>query len=228
MRASCNDARCVRETITVSHTRIVGLLLASSCVLEPTKLGEQERSDTGGASEPTTASSDTAEPTTGEVSEHGIGAPCSHGVPASEIDSKIVTFPALDCDALVCVYADIAVAPAGTCMSDLECNAADPSLGRFECALPDTECRLSPDYIAERSFCSDFCENDDECGDAEPSACATGFSCVALASIGSAGCRGVCACNDDVDLATSTDVREDCLAGTAPACVEHPGQGLCP
>ncbi|HWB82275.1 MAG TPA: hypothetical protein VG755_45235 [Nannocystaceae bacterium] len=214
----------------MNHVAILAVLLAASCVLDPTKLGEQESEGDGGASLPTTADSgDAAESTsTGGTSAHGIGAPCVHELPAGAIESKIVTFPALDCDGLVCVYADSSVAPADMCMGDLECNAADPSLGRFECALPDAECRLSADYVAARSFCSTFCETSAECEDAEPSACATGFSCVALASIGSAGCRGVCACNDDVDVATSTDVRDDCLAGTAPACIEHPGQGLCP
>ena len=50
-----------------------------------------------------------------------IGAPCNHGdVQAPE--AQVVTFPALSCNDLLCVFAQKDEAPKIACKSDAECN----------------------------------------------------------------------------------------------------------
>jgi hypothetical protein len=77
-----------------------------------------------------------------------VGAPCNHGTVEAP-PSKLVTFPALSCSDLLCVYGEEKTIPDTGCMNDLDCNAASGGDGAniFECELPDDgglgECRLS-------------------------------------------------------------------------------------
>ena len=45
-----------------------------------------------------------------------VGAPCNHGS-VEPPESKLVTFPALSCNDLLCIYADEAKAPSGGSLS---------------------------------------------------------------------------------------------------------------
>jgi hypothetical protein len=217
--------------------RIVLVLLAcNGCVLGDVDLGDDSSSTADADADSdaddsaptgTTAPNDSM---TGPVDPdtQGVGAPCDHGLPPSEVpESKLLTFPALDCEDLMCLYADVAVAPADPCESDVDCNASNPELGRFVCN-DESRCELAADYVAEHSMCTRLCDVDADCGTDEPTTCQTGFSCAPQSSLGDACCRPVCVCNDDLDEATAHDLEEDCESGIAECCAVSPGLGLCP
>jgi hypothetical protein len=209
------------------------------CVLSDAKLGAgaesssgtpaQESSEDDGSAQTITVSDESA---TGPIDADGdgIGAPCDHGWPAGKVPkSKLLTFPALDCEGLVCLYAAIDEPPADSCTSDAECNAADPGVERFACNVTEGSCELSGAYVDERSMCSAFCESDADCATDEPTSCVTGFQCAPMSSLGEACCEPVCVCADDLDEASSVDLEKSCLAGTQEGCCDTlPGNGLCP
>lgn len=230
------------KAIIVNHElRITAVLTLSiaGCILDPAKLGEEAESSsgmqTGDSSESdsitvtSTTPGDGASTTMPDDDELGIGGPCDHGKPADYVpESKLLTFPALDCEDLLCIYADIADPPADPCTSDAECNATNPELARFACSL-EGRCEVSRAYFEARSMCSATCESDVDCATDETTNCQTGFSCVPITSLGEICCQPVCVCNDDLDFASTQDLTEACLNGTQEGCCDtQPGAGLCP
>ncbi len=207
-----------------AHARCFLLALVTAVACDPVKLGEQHlEGESSSAADDATVTGDTT------PAEGGLGAPCDHGRPESYVpESKLVTFPALDCAGMLCAYVDISEPPDDACSNDAECNAADPATGRFTCDVPTATCRIAHEYFAARSMCSQFCESDDECMQDGATECATGFTCVPLSSIGDAACRPMCACRDDLDFVSSQALVEECSSGESPGCTQHPGQGLCP
>jgi hypothetical protein len=147
-----------------------------------------------------------------------VGAPCNHGS-VEPPASKLVTFPALSCSDLLCVYGEEKTVPQIQCTSDNDCNdTAGESI--FECV--NSSCRLSLDHVLKRSMCSKTCETSEDCNnnslsnrptvDDDETACATGFSCTVLQRLGQFCCQRLCVCNDDLD--TLDDLEERCRPNT--------------
>ncbi len=150
-----------------------------------------------------------------------VGAPCNHGT-VDPPSSKLVTFPALSCSDLLCVYGEEQTVPETACDSDADCNQSAGGDARvFECTNPgedNSACRLSLDYVLERSMCSKTCSSDDDCNntalnnrptvDDDETSCEGGFSCTVLQRLGQFCCQQLCVCRDDLD--TLLDLEEQC------------------
>jgi len=160
-----------------------------------------------------------------------VGAPCNHG----SVDppaSKLVTFPALSCSDLLCVYGEEKTVPEVACTQDSDCNAGGVpgEANVFECETDTSTCRLSLQYVLERSMCSKACETDDDCNnttlnnrpavDGDETSCASGFSCTVLQRLGQFCCESLCVCRDDLD--TLDDLEAACTPLTGEAWVECP------
>lgn len=162
-----------------------------------------------------------------------VGAPCNHGS-VEPPASKLVTFPALSCSDLLCVYGEDQTIPNTGCESDPECNMASGGNGAniFECELPEGggpgECRLSLQYVLERSMCSKTCASDEDCNntklsnrptvDDDETNCATGFKCTVLQRLGQFCCDKLCVCQDD--LPALDELEQDCVPQTGEAWIE--------
>jgi hypothetical protein len=165
-----------------------------------------------------------------------VGAPCNHG-DVEPPESKLVTFPALSCNELLCVYADIAEPPADPCDrgDHTSCNASSPGVERFECVTAGDAntgvCKLKIGYVLERSMCSKKCSSDADCKDDGPTKkvvvegtkCETGFSCAKIQSLGQFCCESLCVCNDDLAVQDAKDLAAECLAGDVDQCCTGPG-----
>jgi hypothetical protein len=146
-----------------------------------------------------------------------VGASCNHG-DVQPPDSKVVTFPALSCNDLLCVYADDAKAPTKDCTGDVECNEADPEKNRFSCV--EGSCKLSSTYVLARSMCSRTCATDDDCKDggigdkvlAKETACEQGFQCVQIQKLGEFCCNKLCVCGDDLSAGAIDTLKKECDA----------------
>ncbi len=161
-----------------------------------------------------------------------VGAPCNHGK-TEPPQSKLVTFPALSCDELLCVYADEAEPPADACQTDADCNEAQPDVRRFECAKAAGAnsglCRLRIDYVLERSMCSKKCSSDADCKDGgigkkvvvDNTQCAGDFKCRRIQSLGEFCCEKLCVCEDDLGVTTERDMK--CAEGSLEGCCVGPG-----
>lgn len=156
-----------------------------------------------------------------------VGAPCNHGsveAPAS----KLVTFPALSCSDLLCVYGEEQTVPDADCETDLQCNDASGGNGEniFECEAGS--CRLSLQYVLERSMCSKTCATDEDCNngslsnrptvDPDETACGTGFKCTVLQRLGQFCCDKLCVCSDD--LPALDELEMDCTPNTGSAWLD--------
>lgn len=146
-----------------------------------------------------------------------VGAPCNHG-DVDPPDSKVVTFPALSCNDLICVYADEAVPPMTNCSDDAACNTADPGKNKFVC--DNGNCKLSSKYVLERSMCSKTCGSDDDCKDggitkqvlAKQTNCQGAFKCVQIQKLGEFCCQKLCVCEDDLSQGTVDQLATECAA----------------
>jgi hypothetical protein len=154
--------------------------------------------------------------------EEDVGAPCNHGQ-VEPPESKLVTFPALSCNDLLCIYADEDEPPAGNCNGDDSfCNkSADLSVQKFQCVVDSCELRVS--YVLERSMCSKKCSDDKDCKNSgndkvvvENTECVDGFSCARIQSLGKFCCEKLCVCNDD--LGPNGDLDTNCAAATQDGC----------
>lgn len=162
-----------------------------------------------------------------------VGASCNHG-DVQPPDSLVVTFPALSCNDLLCVYADSSKAPDDPCTNDAMCNAADSSKNRFQCQQGN--CKLSSTYVLERSMCSRTCETSDDCKDggigkqvlAKETNCDTGFECVQIQKLGEFCCQKLCVCNDDLSAGTVETLKTECMALIDPATGECKSDDLPP
>lgn len=164
-----------------------------------------------------------------------VGAPCNHGSVEAP-SSKLVTFPALSCSDLLCVYGEEQSIPdtAEGCQVDLDCNAAAGGGAEniFECELPadggNGSCRLSLQYVLERSMCSKTCETDEDCNnstlsnrptvDPDETACGSGFKCTVLQRLGQFCCDKLCVCRDD--LPALDELESDCQPNLGDAWLE--------
>jgi len=162
-----------------------------------------------------------------------VGAPCNHG-DVDPPDSKVVTFPALSCNDLLCVYADDAKAPAVACTGPAECNAADSTKQRFAC--DNGTCKLNSTYVLERSMCSRTCETSDDCKDgglgkqvrAKDTNCDSGFECVQIQKLGEFCCQKLCVCSDDLSAGTVDTLATECMALIDPATGECKDNNVMP
>ena len=162
-----------------------------------------------------------------------VGAPCNHGR-IEPPQSKLVTFPALSCNDLLCVYADDEETPSDNCTpgeaGNATCNSTDPSRNRFECVrVGDTDngrCQLRIDYVLARSMCSKKCSSNDDCKDGgigqdvvvEDTQCKTGFECARIQSLGEFCCQKLCVCKDDLG---ANDLDEKCSSNTQEGCCDQ-------
>ena len=76
-----------------------------------------------------------------------VGAPCNHGT-VTPPSSFLVTFPALSCNDLLCVYADTNKPEVEACVDDAQCNEGQDQ-PRFECS--GGQCRLLPGFSGARA-----------------------------------------------------------------------------
>ncbi len=144
-----------------------------------------------------------------------VGAPCNHG-DVQPPDSKVVTFPALSCNDLLCVYADDSKAPTIDCAQSSDCNTAEPDKNRFACI--NKSCKLNSTYVLERSMCSRTCASDSDCADggigkkvlADDSTCKGGFQCAQIQKLGEFCCQKLCVCKDDLSAGTIEMVNNEC------------------
>jgi len=155
-----------------------------------------------------------------------VGAPCNHG-DVEPPATKVVTFPALSCDDLLCVYGEEQTPNPDPCTSDSQCNPVGAEK-IFACDLPQGEgtgtCGLSLNYVLERSMCSKPCKSDSDCKNtsstdrpiAKETACKTGFACARIQPLGEFCCEKLCVCNDE--LPDTSELDENCEAGTQPNC----------
>jgi len=145
-----------------------------------------------------------------------VGAPCNHGDVDPPAD-KVVTFPALSCNDLLCIYADEKDPPTAPCTDHAQCNAAsDDGKSRFQCV--EGKCELASQFVLERSMCSKTCGSDDDCKDggigkqvlAKDTSCSAGFSCVQLQTLGELCCQKLCVCNDDLSAGAVESIATEC------------------
>ncbi len=165
-----------------------------------------------------------------------VGAPCNHGR-IEPPESKLVTFPALSCDELLCVYADEEEPPAFNCepgpAGDQTCNEVDPSKNRFECVAQESgtgSCRLRNQYVLERSMCSKKCSSDSDCQSAgitqqvvvDDTACQSGFTCARIQTLGEFCCEKLCVCKDDLNQTVADDIEMACATNMQEGCCVAP------
>lgn len=146
-----------------------------------------------------------------------VGAPCNHG-DVEPPDAQVITFPALSCNDLICVYAD-SRDPPDSCANDMACNVNEEDGNiRYQCI--NNTCKLSPTFVLERSMCSKTCGSDDDCKDgglgkqvqAKDSSCLGGFKCVQLQKLGEFCCQKLCVCDDDLSQDVIDKLAEECAA----------------
>ncbi len=173
-------------------------------------------------------------PTLSACPKGDVGAPCDHGR-VQPPESKLVTFPALSCDELLCVYADETEPPAGNCSPGLDgnalCNEADPMQNRFECVAQGDSgtCRLRNQYVLERSMCSKKCSSDADCQSAgitqqvvvDDTACQSGFTCARIQTLGEFCCEKLCVCNDDLNTAVAEEIEAACATNMQEGCCDQ-------
>ncbi len=144
-----------------------------------------------------------------------VGAPCNHGDVETPV-AQVVTFPALSCNDLLCVFAQSENTPSSECASDAECNSDGGN--RFVCA--NKGCRLSSSFVLDRSMCSRTCSQDSDCQDggigkkvlSKESSCESGFKCAPLQKLGELCCQKLCVCADDLSEGSVDDVNKECAA----------------
>ncbi len=166
-----------------------------------------------------------------------VGAPCNHGQ-VDPPESKVVTFPALACNELLCIYADEAKPPESPCATDDECNPGTVGeVRKFQCVKEMGEamgeCQLAIDYVLSRSMCSKKCSDDKDCENQgikkvvfEGTECRSGFACARMQSLGEFCCEKLCVCKDD--LTVDEDLDNDCIAGIQEGCCVKDGQPVNP
>ncbi|HWB78776.1 MAG TPA: hypothetical protein VG755_27630 [Nannocystaceae bacterium] len=143
-----------------------------------------------------------------------VGAPCNHG-PGQIPQEPVITFPALACDQLLCVFAESIAPPEDPCETKLDCGTDE----RFACV--EGRCELVGQYVLERSMCSANCGSDSDCEAADDTACSSGFACTPLMSLGEQCCEKVCVCRDELDVGSLAELEQQCEAGTAAGCCDR-------
>jgi hypothetical protein len=149
---------------------------------------------------------------------HDVGAPCNHGA-LEPPRTPTVTFPALSCDQLLCVYASSDEPPVTPCGSAADCNAIGAP-DRFECL--DGACEVAATHVLSRSMCSRRCDSDADCeGGDLGTACETGFRCARIQSLGDLCCEKLCVCRDDLDEISAVMREDACATGRLEGCCDR-------
>lgn len=161
-----------------------------------------------------------------------VGAPCNHG-DVEPPESKLVTFPALTCNDLLCVYADEDEPPGMDCTpGGSQCNdvSPNPAANKFECVPKRSgggKCQLRMDYVLSRSMCSKKCDSDSDCKDGGPTqrnlaketSCSGKFKCARIQTLGEFCCQKMCVCEDDLGVTTDIDMK--CANLTQEGCCDQ-------
>ncbi|MCH9688605.1 MAG: hypothetical protein K0V04_44650 [Deltaproteobacteria bacterium] len=151
-----------------------------------------------------------------------VGRPCNHGADFIP-QSQTISFPSLACDHLLCVYADETETPPDPCTTNAECNIVGDT-EKFVCN--EGVCQLDQRYVIGRSMCSQSCSVDADCEGGDPgTACARGFACARIQSLGDHCCEKLCVCRDDLGGASSQKLERECSADAALGCCDktpHP------
>jgi len=147
-----------------------------------------------------------------------VGAPCQHA--GGDVPTEpLISFPALACDQLLCVFGESYNAPADPCETDADCETLS---GTRDFLCDDGHCVVAAQTVLQRSMCSATCESDADCADAsDGTRCDTGFSCAPLMSLGDFCCQKVCVCRDGLDVAAAEDLEAACAEGDVPGCCDQ-------
>ncbi|MEE9384733.1 MAG: hypothetical protein V3V08_15120 [Nannocystaceae bacterium] len=135
-----------------------------------------------------------------------VGAPCNHGKIAPP-STPLVTFPALSCDELLCIYAQDLNLPDVACSKNSDCFSGQQE-GVY-CQREDGEagsCKIKTEYVLERSMCSKKCASEADCENSGPrdrpvakeTTCLNGFACARIQKLGEFCCEKLCICKDDL------------------------------
>lgn len=146
-----------------------------------------------------------------------VGAPCNHG-DLEAPTSQVLTFPALSCNDLLCVFAQSDEAPKTACSTNEECNVTGDGVTRFTCV--NKSCKLDSTYVLQRSMCSRACTQDSDCEDggigkkvlASETSCEGGFKCARIQKLGEFCCKKLCVCSDDLSQGSVDDLDMQCGA----------------
>ncbi len=205
----------MNTTILFHRLCVVGglsLVLLAGCDPKDSSLGDLPESATGMASEDMSGSDSYS---TGSSEASLVGAPCEVSEP---IEAALLEYDQSgSCGGGYCLFADVVSPSIRTCDSADGCSS-DEGDEKFYCDLEAGRCKLDPDFVAERSMCSQNCETADDCIGADGTACEGGFSCEPIASLGELCCQNVCVCNDNLDTAAADDLRYSCENGLLPHC----------
>lgn len=148
-----------------------------------------------------------------------VGAPCSHGK-IEPVPTRRVTFPALSCNDLLCIYAEAdrqLPGPDVHCDDDDDCNPG----GMQGNVCDDGTCKIGIEHVLEYSMCSKPCVSDDDCRNtgrsskkrpvAEETACEGSFVCARIQKLGEFCCKSMCVC--DTYLGAPDEALNDaCIA----------------
>ena len=145
-----------------------------------------------------------------------VGAPCQHA--GGDLPSEpLISFPALACDQLLCVFGDRLEPPEGTCSTDADCVSLASGDDAYVCV--ESKCQVGAEAVLERSMCSTTCESDIECAEFDDDTrCKTGFTCAPLMTLGDFCCEKVCVCRDDIALGEAQELEAKCAASDVPGC----------
>ena len=147
-----------------------------------------------------------------------VGSPCNHGA-ALVPQGQTITFPALACDHLLCVYAEDSEPSPEPCESDSDCHPPGVT-DKFVCV--QGQCELDASYVMSRSMCSQSCEVDADCDDGDPdTTCTQGFACARIQGLGDHCCEKLCVRRDDLDVAAAAQLETECSADAAVGCCDR-------
>ncbi|MEM6291800.1 MAG: hypothetical protein AAGA54_11060 [Myxococcota bacterium] len=148
-----------------------------------------------------------------------VGAPCQHAggdLPAE----PLISFPALACDQLLCVFGETLEPPEGSCSSDADCVTLAGGDDAYVCV--ESRCQVGAQAVLERSMCSTTCESDLDCAAFDDDTrCANGFMCAPLMTLGDFCCESVCVCRDDVATGEAETLAAKCAASDVPGCCDQ-------
>lgn len=141
-----------------------------------------------------------------------VGAPCDHGS-TTPPQSLTVSFPAMSCNELVCLYGNESKPGVTECKKTEDCK--DPE--RFACNTATGTCELNTDFVLRNSMCSRPCSSESDCKNQGfnrylhgETNCEGGFACRILQSKGSLCCEKLCVCKDYMDSEPSQDLLDQC------------------